>query len=62
MKASAPVGSDCEARNYVIIPLGPNWLILGDLLRGLRYGSQRGPAGAYGSTHEGKDFNNHERE
>ena len=38
--------SERELRNYVIIPLPQNPIILGPLLRGLRYRSKRGPKGA----------------
>ena len=48
-----------ESRNYVIIELNPNPLILGSLLRGLRYRKQaHRQTRAYANTHKGKT--NHE--
>lgn len=44
-----------ESRNYVVVRLGPNPLILGNLLRGLRYKKQaHRQTRAYSNTHKGK--------
>jgi len=44
-----------ESRNYVVIELNPNPLILGSLLRGLRYRKQSlRKTRAYENSHKGK--------